>query len=153
MTQRKKGVNLLSINAETKYRLVEKVTTITDAVPSTANWEYYTEKVKIYTMVRNTLRIKDLLSDLSPDNVKEKVSEINQITNSVNENAGGNGIRAAYDFMIPMLNMIEKAVTRKTAFSGYDTGLQNLNEIIDGIQNELYIIGARPSIGKICIIT
>ena len=101
-------------------------------------------------MVRNTLRIKDLLSDLSPDNVKEKVSEINQITNSVNENAGGNGIRAAYDFMIPMLNMIEKAVTRKTAFSGYDTGLQNLNEIIDGIQNELYIIGARPSIGKIC---
>ena len=36
----KKGVNLLSINAETKYRLVEKVTTITDAVPSSANWEY-----------------------------------------------------------------------------------------------------------------
>ena len=113
----KKGVNLLSINAETKYRLVEKVATITDAVPSTANWEYYTEKVKTYTMVRNTIMIKDLLNDLSPDNVKEKVSEINQITNKVNENAGGNGIRAAYDFMIPMLNMIEKAVTRKTAYS------------------------------------
>ena len=78
--------------------------------------------------------IKGLVNDLSPDNVKEKVSEINQITNKVNENAGGNGIRAAYDFMIPMLNMIEKGrLHAKTAFSGYDTGLQNLNEIIDGI--------------------
>ena len=144
----KKGVNLLSINAETKYRLVEKVTTITDAVPTSTNWEYYTGQLKTYSMVRNTLRIKELLADLSPENVKDKVNEINQITNSINESAGGNGIRAAYDFMIPMLNMIEKAVTRKTAFSGYDTGLQNLNEIIDGLQNELYIIGARPSIGK-----
>jgi replicative DNA helicase len=144
----KKAIDLLTLNTETKYKYVEDVTTIMDSVPTSSNWAYYADKVKRYSMLRETNKIRSTLEDLTIENIGEKLSEIMTTTNKINENNGGNDIKPVYDFMLPLLNEIDKAYHNKGMLSGFDTGFDKLNCILDGIQNELYIIGARPSIGK-----
>jgi replicative DNA helicase len=50
--------------------------------------------------------------------------------------------------MLGVINKLEKAVRFRGAISGIDTGFSDLNNVLDGIQNEYIILGARASIGK-----
>lgn len=143
-----KGIDIKVLNAETGYKLTEQVVTVTDSVPTSANWFYYASKIKNLTMVRDAQRIKEIAGEITPENVDEKIQEIISISNTVSDNKGGIDIRSAYEMMNPVIDNIEFAYKNRGNFSGIDTGFETLNKILDGLQDELYIIGARPSIGK-----
>lgn len=148
LDKQKKAIDLLTLNAETKYKMLEEITTITDSVPSSSNWSYYADKVKRYAMMRETNKIRSTIEEITIENIDEKLGEIMTVTNNINQNNGGNDIKSAFELMIPLLDKLELAQKHKGMLSGIDTGLNSLNSVIDGIQNELYILGARPSIGK-----
>lgn len=147
MADKRQEINLVTLNAETGSKHPVDVATLTDVVPSGKNWAYYAGVVKKLSQLRAFSELLEKSREVTVDNVEEKISEFAGSAVVIGESCGGQ-IKTARDFVMPMIETIETAMTRKTEYSGYDTGLNNLNQIIDGLQKEYIIIGARASVGK-----
>lgn len=147
MADNKREINIVTLNAETDSKFPADVATLTDVIPSGANWAYYSDRVKRLSQLRAFRELSEKIGDVNIENIGEKLNEFSSTATIIAQSVGGN-IKSARDFLIPMLDSIEEAVRRKTQYSGYDTGLSSLNDVVDGLQKEYIIIGARASIGK-----
>lgn len=150
MADNKQELNLITLNAETGGKYPVDVATLTDVIPSGSNWQYYVLQVKRLSRMRDFSELIEKSKDVTTENIDTKLSEFSGVAAQIAESCGGQ-IKTARDFIIPMIDSISEAMTRKTEYSGYDTGLGSLNRIVDGLQKEYIIIGARASIGKSAI--
>ena len=66
----------------------------------------------------------------------------------INESQGAKDIVSVGECVIPVVEQLEQRIQNKSPFSGLDVGIDNLNDILDGLQNEYTLLGARASIGK-----
>lgn len=145
--QDKKPVNIISLSAEVQNQH-GYIASLTDKVPSGAQWAYYCDRVKRLAMSR---RFQSLLAesrDVSAETIEERIGSFIQGAAEIADHAGGECIKSARDYILPVIEDIERAVKHRGTFSGLDTGFQNINEIVDGLQSEYIIIAARASIGK-----
>lgn len=149
--QDKKPVNLMSLSAETANRNPGYVATLTDTVPSGAQWSYYCDRVKRLAMARRFQTLLAESKDISADTIEDRIGTFIQGAAEIADHAGGESIKTARDYILPVITDIENAVKNRGKFSGMDTGLQNINDIVDGLQSEYIIIAARASIGKSAI--
>ena len=149
--QDKKPVNLMSLSSETANRNPGYVATLTDTVPSGAQWAYYCDRVKRLAMARRFQALLAESRDISADTIEDRIGTFIQGAAEIADHAGGEAIKSARDYIIPVITDIENAVKNRGKFSGLDTGLQNINDIVDGLQSEYIIIAARASIGKSAI--
>ena len=140
-------INIVTLNAETGNAYGVDIATLTDIIPSGANWSYYTDRVKKLSQLRLFSELVTKAKDVTVENIGEKLNEFTSTAAMIAESSGGT-IKSARDYIIPMIDTISEAVGRKTEYSGYDTGLTALNNLVDGLQREYIIIGARASIGK-----
>lgn len=124
------------------------IASITDAVPTAANWKYYANIVKRLSQTRDFVEIVEECKEVRPDNIDEKLTMFVEKAIRVSDNQGGADIKTCREMMIGVINNLDKAVRFRGAISGIDTGFSDLNNILDGIQNEYIILGARASIGK-----
>jgi len=141
-------LDVITLNAETGNKDPAYVASITDTVPSGANFAFYCEKVKRLAMTRALYNLLEESRKATPENVDQVLGNIIASAAEIAEEGSGEDIKTARDYIIPMIKDIENAVKNRSALSGYDTGFENINAITSGIQNEYIVIGARASVGK-----
>lgn len=147
MYETQKELNLVTLNMETEGRYPVDVATLSDVVPSGANWEFYTGQVKRLAQVREFRELLDEGSDVNTENIDSVLAKFSARSAEIGEASGGQ-IKTARDFILPMITQIENAMHRKTEYSGYDIGIDSVNRLVDGLQKEYIVLGARASIGK-----
>ena len=147
MSDNRREINIVTLNAETGSKFPADIATLTDVIPSGANWEFYATRVKKLAQLRAFGELSERMREVNIENIGEKLNEFTSTATMIAQSIGGN-VKSARDFLLPMIESIEEAVRRKTVYSGYDTGLSSLNDVVDGLQKEYIIIGARASIGK-----
>lgn len=91
------------------------------------------------------VRIKELAKQIKETNDYE---EIQRITHEMNE-LTLDGQKNDFDLIDILAEIEEEANTEKNGISGISTGFTELDTVLDGwLEEELTIIGARPSMGK-----
>lgn len=140
-------INILSLTSYHKeYRGL--IVTLTDNIPSSANWEFYTNKIKSYSSLRSLSIAIEEAKDANEFTVYEKVHSLQASLSLLNESQGAKDIVSVGECVIPVVEQLEQRIQNKSPFSGLDVGIDNLNDILDGLQNEYTLLGARASIGK-----
>lgn len=127
----------------------EYVATLSDVVATGSNWEFYAKKVKQLSLCR---QFQAILSDgvgYDEESVLEKITTTAQNALKLADQAGASTkVKTFRDVMPKVCDLLSYACKHPGQLWGKDTGLNNLNEYISGIQNEYYLIAARPSQGK-----
>ena len=144
----RKPVDVQSLDTETAHRNPVYIAQITDRVPSGAQWSYYCEKVKRLAMSRRFRQLLNQCQAIDAETIEDNLGVFIQEAAEIADHAGSDCIKSARDYILPVIEDIERAVKNRGSFSGYDTGLQNINNIVDGLQKEYIILAARASIGK-----
>ncbi|GMO50560.1 MAG: replicative DNA helicase [Treponemataceae bacterium] len=128
------------------------LTELTNAVPTSANIEYYANIVVDCYRRRELIRISSTIVAESHDETK---SSLDVLENAQKEILGLSDIRytqTVKSISEVMFNSFEIIVTRSqnhNAYTGIATGFDELDNLTSGFQNsDLIIIGARPGVGK-----
>lgn len=132
---------------------IDYITTLTNIVPSAANFMHYVNIVKRDSVLRNLIK--------ASQNIIEKSYEYDE---DGKENVLGYAEKQVYDIAKdeedsglthigePLNNVIakfDKIAKDKDAFKGIPTGLKTLDKVTNGLQNsDLIFLAARPSVGK-----
>lgn len=117
-------------------------------IGTSGNVSYYVDQIKKLFVTRQMrAELSEKMQNLSPDNVLDTIHELDS---SLMEYMNLEKVKPieVKDMVVPFIESLQKPSEKRT-YIGYDTGISNLNDVIDGIQSrKLTIIGARPSIGK-----
>ncbi len=132
---------------------IDYITTLTNIVPSAANFMHYVNIVKRDSVLRNLIK--------ASQNIIEKSYEYDE---DGKDNVLGYAEKQVYDIAKdeedsglthigePLNNVIakfDKIAKDKHAFKGIPTGLKTLDKVTNGLQNsDLIFLAARPSVGK-----
>jgi len=152
------GVDITTIFEELKGSIVSpaEIATLTDIVPSGANWEYHATAVKETSLIRGYFAAIDEARQYDPvggKDISEQIMQINKTLSMLFESAGTEKIeKTMYQVMLATEKKIEFYIKNKGNLTGYKTGFGKLDFYTDGIQHNLIIIGARPSIGKTALL-
>ena len=125
---------------------------LTDTVPTSANVSYYANVVLDCAVRRELIRISQELKADSFDITKEsrnilEVAEKNIF--NITERNQTSSIHEMQDVVSNTITLIEKRINNRTGYTGVPSGFSKLDSMTSGFQNqELVIIGARPSMGK-----
>ncbi|AEH40013.1 replicative DNA helicase DnaB [Treponema paraluiscuniculi Cuniculi A] len=128
------------------------VASLTDAVPSAANIEYYTRIVCDAAMRRSLLKVARIITaeafnDTVSGNIVLETAqrEIYDLTNARRVAT----FKLLKNLIPDLVNTIETRYRNQSDLVGIATGLTALDNLTGGFQNsELIVIGARPSMGK-----
>jgi replicative DNA helicase len=141
-------VDIVSLTRETGMKNPAYIASLTDTMASSANWQYYTHKVKQLSMYRGFMAIIEESKSTTPDTIEKDLDDFIRRATKLSDISGGSNIKSAKELIPTMIETIETAYKNKGALIGLDTGLSGLNDKIDGFQSEFIILGARPSCGK-----
>lgn len=144
-----KHVDLLNLVNRLKTIKPAELAELTDTVASTSNWEFYVSKVHSYYLTRKVkTELLTSVENLDVETINKQVSELQvNLANFLHYN-GDDGAEVK-NLCVEIPEEIQEAFNQKKKYLGYETGLTELDDILDGLQTEcLYVIGARPSIGK-----
>lgn len=122
--------------------------TLAEEVPSTGAWEFYSKSLKELHKKRLILKLTSLVqSNANTRSSSELINEIQaQLALLDTTDVDSFDMKS---LAISAVEEVQKAFKEKKALSGFSCGFEGLDEIVDGFQEgNMYVIGARPSIGK-----
>ena len=130
------------------------ISTLGDDIASASNWRFYADKIKDAYMLRAINRISaetqeeiknGLMSNVSAqeifNNMEFKLAELTTNVSSCQ-------VTGFKELVEMEAGQIQRYIENKKQWLGYDTGFEQINDIIGGLQSVFMIIGARPSMGK-----
>lgn len=122
---------------------------LTDSTPSSSGWEFYVkELINLYTARRMKYELGELTASLNGQNTDDVIAELNSKVAKFME-IGGNESKDTKSLVFKISEQMQEAFKNNAMYLGYDCGYENLNQIVDGFQTkQMYVVGARPSIGK-----
>jgi replicative DNA helicase len=128
------------------------ISSLTSAVPSTANVEYYAKIVQETSIRRRLIRISNEISADAYDEgrdsrviIEDAERKIFEITD---KQQTGSYVRAR-EIIGKTIEAIERLYHTQDSYTGVPCGFPDLDNMLSGFQkSELIIIGARPSVGK-----
>lgn len=119
---------------------------LSESVPSTANFNFYTKVVKEAWKMRSAvLAAKQMQSELINQNdyraVDRMIDTLQEIDHDETEKD--------FNLQDKLQKTFEDMLKEKKGLTGADLGFTELNRMLDGaIEGEFLIVGARPSVGK-----
>lgn len=157
-SQNARGDVLTLINELTKTNKLQEaggaayIAALTDTVPTSANIEYYAQIVSEMAVRRDLIKMSDEIKATSFDKSRDTrliLEEAEKKIFNLTERNEKVQVHEAKTMIGESLNLIEDRYNRKEAFTGIPCGIGRLDTMTSGFQNEeLIILGARPSIGK-----
>ena len=131
---------------------VSYISSLTDVVPTSANVDYYAKIVLDQSTRRDLIKISSEIKAESFDETKEsrgileeaeqkifKLTDVNQSTK----------VQEMKDVIPRTVDIIDKRSKSKNSLSGIPSGITEFDSMTSGFQNnEMTIIGARPSIDR-----
>ncbi|MFA6931745.1 MAG: replicative DNA helicase, partial [Lentisphaeria bacterium] len=125
---------------------------LTDCVPTAANIEYYVEIVKQNAILR---RIISNCSEAimkcydADDNVKELLDQIEAKIFEVTQMNESKDLQLIQPLVVNAVEYLTKLFSGESEVMGLKTGFNQLDRHITGLRpGELFVLAARPSIGK-----
>lgn len=154
------AVDILTLTNELSHRGdLEKaggpgyVTGLTSAVPTSANVEYYAKIVKEMSIRRTLIDISGKITVNAHSETRECgeiLEEAEKYIFEINDRQQNSGsFKDAREVIQQTITAIEKRYQTKDNYTGVPGGFSALDDMTSGFQNqEMIIIGARPSVGK-----
>lgn len=128
------------------------VSSLTSAVPTSANIEYYARIVSETSMRRRILKAaSEIIADAYTDGLpaREIVEEAERRIFEITEGQHTGGFKQAREIVKQTVEAIEKLYRTRDDYTGIPSGFPALDKMLSGFQNsEFVVIGARPSVGK-----
>lgn len=128
------------------------VSDLTSVVPTTANVEFYAQKVKGLSQRRALFRLGQQLQERARDaeaSEDELVDQAEQDLFAIADQRPVAPYTRAYDLMPDTVSHLEKLFKLEGQLPGIPSGYADLDRMTGGFQDDdLVIIGARPSLGK-----
>ena len=144
--------DILTVSSVLKNINTASIASLTDTVVNSSNWEVYANKIRsLYLSRKMQSEVSTVISNLNGDNPGDIITELNSKLSGYMQTEGTDAFTAknlCVDIPQKIYNTYQ-SLKDGNMLLGYDTGFEQLNEITDGFQTkQLYVIGARPSIGK-----
>jgi replicative DNA helicase len=151
------GVDIITLSEETKKTVAPVVVAeLTNVVSTGANWEYYVKLVKKHSLYRGYYALIENAKAYNPDSdrdITEQITDMSKSLAKLQESAGAERLeKTMYQVMLATEKKIQYYIKNKGNLTGYKSGFGRLDYYTDGIQHNLIIIGARPSIGKTALL-
>tara|TARA_B100000614_G_C14542997_1_gene490998 strand:- start:110 stop:1444 length:1335 start_codon:yes stop_codon:yes gene_type:complete len=128
------------------------ISSLTTAVPTSANVEYYAQIVQQTSLRRRLITLAAEITESCFDDTIPTRQVIEEAERRIFELAETNqtqGFQPAKEVVKRTVDAIEKLYHNQDDFTGVPTGFHALDNMTSGFQNsEFIIIGARPSVGK-----
>tara|TARA_R110000751_G_scaffold96275_1_gene187823 strand:+ start:6100 stop:7461 length:1362 start_codon:yes stop_codon:yes gene_type:complete len=125
-----------------------------DLIPSSSNWPYYLD---ILTGLRKKRQTKQLCDEVSHRIMTDGVAEPTGVLEELYESVEGlcktgdreTSVKSYKDVLPEAVEFFQDCFERKGRIRGITTGLDNLDQMIMGLnKGDLNIVAARPSVGK-----
>jgi replicative DNA helicase len=134
---------------------IDYVASLTHAVPSSANAEYYSQNVQNDSMRRALIRISGEIGARAFDEMVEPkllLEEAQQKLFSISDPGRIYHYKKLENVVGPVFSYLDEVYKNKAEFTGVPSGFYDLDKLTLGFQPaELIIIGARPGMGKTAI--
>ena len=134
---------------------VDYIASLTHAVPSSANAEYYSQNVQNDSMRRALIRISGEIGARAFDEMVEPkllLEEAQQKLFSISDPGRIYHYKKLENIVGPVFSYLDEVHKNKAEFTGIPSGFYDLDKLTLGFQPaELIIIGARPGMGKTAI--
>lgn len=131
------------------------VSDLTSEMPSSANIDYYVDRVLSFSKRRQIVEAAENLASSAYEigrDVNEIVSEAEEKIFRLNEMGTTTEIRSMKSIIPEVMQKIEERYRNQGGLTGIPSGIPELDRMTNGFQDSnLIIIGARPSIGKTAI--
>ncbi len=157
-TQGVKGDMLTIIDDLTKSGKLEQaggisyVSSLTNLVPTSANVDYYAKIVQDQSTRRNLITISQEIKADSFDDTKDSrkiLEEAEQKIFKLTDTNQSTQVYTMHDVIPETIRKIDYRFKNKSATSGIESGITQLDSMTSGFQkSEMIIVGARPSMGK-----
>lgn len=114
---------------------------------TTANFPYYAKKIKEYSTKRKialkTTQISNLIHNNNISDIQKEINNLNTIAqiNEITKKSWQESTKYTYDKMMNIIDLNKE-------IPGISSGLNNIDKFVGGFEPLLYIIAARPSMGK-----
>jgi replicative DNA helicase len=130
---------------------VEYLKRLAESAPSSANWFYYAQKVITKSservMISSATKLLERLYDPTIDE-RAKVGAFEQALLEISPDSHSE-ITHISEGLIDLIGEIEKRQENKAFSGGISTGFTEIDDYIGGLRpGNLYILGARPAMGK-----
>lgn len=128
------------------------LSTIIDSTPMAANAVYYAEIIRDKAILRDLIRGANKLTERcfeDKGDIDEIIQGVEDGILKASERKKNKKARSTKDIFLKTYEIIEKNKNSKGDISGIRTGFFDLDYMLSGLQpSDLFILGARPSMGK-----
>jgi len=126
--------------------------TLQGATPAVSNAARYARIIEEHALLRRLISVAGEIAEMSyslPDDVTKTVDLAETMVFEVAQRRSTDTLMALKDLLSTNLDHLEDIVGRGQTITGMPTGFADLDDLLSGLQpNALYVIGARPSMGK-----
>jgi replicative DNA helicase len=122
-----------------------------DRVPTAANVIHYAEIVKQKHFARRTIStLTNIISEAYGDTLsqKELSDKADAAVFNLTERQGEKNFKPISEIIGQVYEDVFYKIEHKTRVVGVPMGFPELDELTEGLQTGMYVIGARPSVGK-----
>jgi replicative DNA helicase len=164
LSQRSEPVDLITVQDELRKRErldqiggTPYLTMLFDSVPSAANVEYYAkivqEKSLLRRLIDSALTVVGMARSPEIDSVDELLDEAERQIFQVSQRRQTQYFSHLSPLLVQVYDKAEELNELKARISGLPTGIDQLDMMTSGLQNsDLFIIAARPSMGKTSLV-
>lgn len=128
------------------------ISSLTTAVPTSANVEYYAQIVRETSLRRRLIRLSAELTERCFDDTvptREVLEEAERRIFELAETNQTQSFQPAREVVKRTVQAIERLYHNQDTYTGVPSGFHALDHMTSGFQNsEFIVIGARPSVGK-----
>ena len=128
------------------------VSSLTTVIPSSANFEYYAQMVKNYSIKRSLLSVASEIGANVYDESMEAAGILEEVQKEIFKLSDERLVftsRKISEVLKESIMILDKVMKSKNPITGISMGFEKLDQLTSGFQREEFIvIGARPSIGK-----
>ena len=126
--------------------------TLQAATPAVSSASRYARIIEEHALLRRLIGVAGEIAEMSyslPEDVTKTVDQAETMVFEVAQRRATDTLAPLSDLLGTNLDHLEDVVSRGESITGMPTGFLDLDELLSGLQpNALYVLGARPSMGK-----
>ncbi len=142
---------LLKTNLLDSVGGIDYITTLTNIVPSAANFKHYVEIIKRDSVLRQLISACGSITELAYNNPEKQdvITYAEKLIFDISKKEDKTSIEHIAPSLTQVLEKFEVIQKDKSALKGITTGFYGLDKITNGLQrSDLILIAARPGVGK-----
>ncbi|MBK5221685.1 MAG: replicative DNA helicase [Acidimicrobiia bacterium] len=129
-----------------------KLVSMQAATPAISNAGRYARIIEEHALLRRLIGVAGDIAELGydiPDDVTKVIDHAEQLVFDVAQRRVTDSMAPIRELLADNLDRLEALYERGESITGVPTGYHDLDELLSGLQpNALYVIGARPAMGK-----